>query len=68
MIWKIKNKKATFKYEKKGILCLGVTKIEILDVKLTGKCCTVFDYTGENLRQQYRGCRRITTYMMVTDL
>ena len=36
------QKKATFKYEKEGILCLGVAKIEHLDGKITGKCCTVF--------------------------
>ena len=34
-----------FKYEKEGIFCLGVTKVESLDGKIIDKHFLVFDYT-----------------------
>ena len=41
-------KKVSFKYEKEGIFCLGVTKFEIKEGTITGKRCLVFDYTEVN--------------------
>ena len=38
-----------FKYEKEGIFCLGVTKVESLDGKIKGNHCLVFHYTGETV-------------------
>ena len=40
-------KKATFKYEKKGRFCLGVTKTKSKNGTITGKRCPVFDYSGK---------------------
>ena len=37
-------KKATFKYEQEGRLCLGVAKVEIKDGIITGKRFLVLDY------------------------
>ena len=43
-------KKATFKYEQGGRLCLGVAKVEIKEYgTITGKNCPVFDYTGKKI-------------------
>ena len=42
-------KKATFKYEKEGRFCLGVSKIESNSGTITGKQCTVFDYTNKKI-------------------
>ena len=42
-------KKETFKYDKGGIFCLGITEVEGLDGKTTGKHCPVFDYTGKQI-------------------
>ena len=42
-------KKATFKYEQEGRLCLGAAKIEIKNGTITGKRCQVFDYTGKKI-------------------
>ena len=42
-------KKATFNYKQEIRLCLGLAKVESKeDGKITGKRCTVFDYTGQN--------------------
>ena len=38
-------KRATFKYEQEGRLCLGVDKVKGQDGTIIGKCCPVFDYT-----------------------
>ena len=35
--------------DNEGWLCLGVAKVEILDRKITGKRCPVFDYTGKQI-------------------
>ena len=42
-------KNPTFKYEQEGRFCLDVAKIESKNVKITGKRCPVFDYTGVNI-------------------
>ena len=43
-------KKATFKDEQEGRLCLGVAKIESKENgKITGNRCPVFDYTGKKI-------------------
>ena len=39
------SKKATFKYEKEGRFCLSVARVNILDRKITGKFCPVFNCT-----------------------
>ena len=40
-------KKATFKYEKEGQFCLGVSKVESKKYgTITGKSSPVFDYIG----------------------
>ena len=44
-----KPNKATFKYEQEGRFYLGVAKVESKDGTITGKRCSVFDYTGKNL-------------------
>ena len=42
-------KKATFKYEQEGRLCLGVSNIKSKNGKITGKQCPVFDYSGKKI-------------------
>ena len=42
-------KKATFKYEQEGRLCLNVERIKSKEGTITGKRCPVFSYTGENI-------------------
>ena len=44
VIYDMKNqpKKSTLKYDKEIGLCIGVAKGEILDDKITSKCCMVF--------------------------
>ena len=42
-------KRATFKYEKEGRFCQGVSKVEIQDGTITGKRCPVFDYTEKKI-------------------
>ena len=39
-------KKATFKYEQEGRLCLVVAKIESKNGTITGERCPVFNYSG----------------------
>ena len=41
--------KVTFKYEQEGRFCLGVSKTESKNGKITGKQCPVFDYSGEKI-------------------
>ena len=41
-------KQSMFKYDKEGIFCLGIAKVEILDGKITGKLCAVFYFMGGN--------------------
>ena len=51
-VYETKNqpKKATFKYEQEGRLCIGFYKIESKeDGKIPGKHCPVFDYTGKKI-------------------
>ena len=44
------TKKATFKYEQEGRLCLRMAKVEIKeDGTRTGKRCPVFDYTEKKI-------------------
>ena len=43
------QKKAMFKDDKEGIFCLGKSKFESLDRRITGRRCLVFDYTGEKI-------------------
>ena len=44
------TKKATFKYEQEGRLCLRVAKVESKeDGTITWKRCPVFDYTGKKI-------------------
>ena len=43
------QKKATFKYEQEGRLCLGVAKAESKYGTITGKRCPVFDYTENKI-------------------
>ena len=42
-------KRATFKYEQEGRLCLGVAKVESQDGTIIGKCCPVLDYTEKKI-------------------
>ena len=42
-------KRATFKYEQEGRICLGVAKVEGQDGTIIGKRCTVFDYTEKKI-------------------
>ena len=42
-------KKATFKYEQEGRLCLGIAKIKRKNVTITGKRCPVFYYSGKKI-------------------
>ena len=42
-------KKATFKYEQEGRFCLDVAKIESKNGTITGKQCTIFEYTGKKI-------------------
>ena len=43
-------KKATFKYEQEGRVCLVVAKVEFKEyVTITGMCCPVFDYVGKKI-------------------
>ena len=42
-------KRATFKYEQEGRLCLGVAKVESQDGTIIGKLCPVFDYMGKKI-------------------
>ena len=42
-------KRATFKYDQEGRLCLGVAKVEGQDGKIFGKHCPVFDYTEKKI-------------------
>ena len=42
-------KKATFKYEQEGKFYLSVAKIESKSGTITGKRCTVFDYSGKKI-------------------
>ena len=42
-------KRATFKYEQEGKLCLGVAKAESKYGTITGKRCPVFDCTDNNI-------------------
>ena len=43
-------KKATFKYEQEGQLCLGVSKVESKENgTITGNFCPEFDYTGKKI-------------------
>ena len=42
-------KKATFKYEQEGSFCLGVARIESKNGTITGKQCTIFEYTGKKI-------------------
>ena len=46
-IYYMKNqlKKAMFKYDREGRLCLGITRVGILDGNITDNPCPVFDYT-----------------------
>ena len=42
-------KKATFKYKQEGRFCIGVAKVESKYGTITGKRCTVFDYTDKKI-------------------
>ena len=42
-------KRATFKYEQEGRLCICVAKLEGQNGKIIGKRCPVFDYTEKNI-------------------
>ena len=42
-------KKVTFKYEQEGRFCLSVSKIESKNGTITGKKCSVFDYTVKEI-------------------
>ena len=42
-------KRATFKYEQEGWLCLSVAKVEGQDGTIIGKRCPVFDYTEKTI-------------------
>ena len=42
-------KRASFKYEQEGRLCLGVAKVEVQDRTIIGKRCPVFDYTEKKI-------------------
>ena len=42
-------KKATFKYEQEGRLCISVAKIERKYGTITDKGCTFFDYSGKKI-------------------
>ena len=46
---KTQPNKATFKYELEGKLFLVVAKVEGKDETITGKHCSVFDYTGNKI-------------------
>ena len=42
-------KRASFKYEQEGRLCLGVAKVESQDGTIIGKHCPVFDCTDNKI-------------------
>ena len=42
-------KNVTFEYEQERRFCLGAAKIKSKNGKITGKRCTVFDYTGKKI-------------------
>ena len=42
-------KKSNFKYEQEGRLYIGVAKVEIKDVTITGERCLMFEYTGNKI-------------------
>ena len=42
-------KRATFKYEQEGRLCLVVAKVESKDETVTGKRCPMFYYTDKKI-------------------
>ena len=42
-------KRASFKYEQEGRLCLGVAKVESKDGTITGKRCQVFYYIDKKI-------------------
>ena len=42
-------KRASFKYEQEGRFCFGVAKVENQDGAISGKRCTVFNYTEKKI-------------------
>ena len=38
------DKRSTTKYDKELVFCIGVSKAEILNKKITGTSCPIFDY------------------------
>ena len=43
------SKRAIFKYEQEGRLCLGVAKVESKDRTIIGERCPVFNYTEKEI-------------------
>ena len=69
-------KRARFKYEQEGQLCLGVAKVEVQYGTIISKRCPVFDYTDKKnviiealqKRNEERICKNKEAYFVFVTM